>query len=190
MKKQHPEGKWMLNGDFPDKSHHSDVAGTAFGLLPFLAAGKTHEKSDGNEYDQVVANGLSYLLRKQDRKTGNFGGGMYAHALATIAVCEAYGLSNDPGMRQSLRQPAELAVKYIVDAQHSAGGWRYSPRQEGDMSVAGWQVMALKMPRWLGPICICPTTRFKRPFNFSKAAAMRTPRATDTSQPGIRPRRR
>jgi hypothetical protein len=37
-----------------------------------------------------------------------------------------------------------MAVNYIVRAQHSGGGWRYSPGQAGDMSVTGWHVMALK----------------------------------------------
>jgi hypothetical protein len=65
---------------------------------------------------------------------------MYAHALATIAICEAYGLSQDPW----LRRPAQMAVDYLIRAQHHGGGWRYHPNESGDMSVTGWVVMALK----------------------------------------------
>src|SRR5439155_1455757 len=37
---QSPDGAWKLDGPYPDKGSGNDVAGTAFGLLPFLAAGK------------------------------------------------------------------------------------------------------------------------------------------------------
>ena len=72
---------------------------------------------------------------------------MYAQGLATIAICEAYGLSQDP----KLRRPAQLAVDYIVWAQDdNGGGWRYGPKQAGDTSVVGWQVMALKSAQMAG----------------------------------------
>lgn len=43
-----------------------------------------------------------------------------------------------------LRRPAQKALHYIVLAQHDAGGWRYQPGEAGDLSVSGWQIMALK----------------------------------------------
>ena len=51
---------------------------------------------------------------RQDTKTGYFGVSMYAHGLATIAMCEAYGLSQDP----VLRRPAQDA--HQSDRQHPA----------------------------------------------------------------------
>jgi hypothetical protein len=66
---------------------------------------------------------------------------MYAHGLATIALCEAYALSADP----ALKAPAQKAIDYIIAAQEPAGGgWRYQPRSGNDTSVTGWQLMALK----------------------------------------------
>jgi hypothetical protein len=79
-------------------------------------------------------------MRQQHKVTGYFGGGMYAHGLATITLCEAYGLTQDPLLKGS----AQRAVNFIVQAQHRAGGWRYRPGEAGDTSVVGWQVMALK----------------------------------------------
>ena len=143
---QAPDGRWLLDGNFKDRGTANDIAGTAFGLLPLLGAGKTHKAGKDNDYDKPVEKALLYLLRKQDRKTGNFGGGMYAHGLATIAMCEAYGLTQDP----ALRRPAQMAVNFIVRAQHSGGGWRYTPGQAGDTSVVGWQVMALKSAQMAG----------------------------------------
>jgi hypothetical protein len=51
---------------------------------------------------------------------------------------------------ESLRKPAQRAIDFIVAAQHSAGGWRYQPGEEGDTSVLGWQIMALQSARAAG----------------------------------------
>ena len=145
-RQQDPGGRWQLdNPRFKDKGQANDTAGTAFGLLPFLGAGKAHkllddQKADDNPYTKTVEKGLAFLKSKQDKK-GDFGGGMYAHALATIAVCEAYGMTKDP----ALRPTAQKAINFIVQAQHASnGGWRYAPNQEGDTSVTAWMVQAIK----------------------------------------------
>jgi hypothetical protein len=138
-RQQESDGRWKLEGNFRDRGKPNDIAATAFGLLPFLGNGNTHRPREGNQYQAAVDKGLHFLLRKQDPKSGYFGSHMYAHGLATIALAEAYGLTSDP----KLKGPAQLAVNYIVQAQHTAGGWRYEPGQDGDTSVTGWQVMAL-----------------------------------------------
>ncbi|MCC6421601.1 MAG: terpene cyclase/mutase family protein [Gemmataceae bacterium] len=144
VKQQNADGGWSLDGGkLRDRGNRNEIAGTAFGLLPLLGAGYTHKKAKNNKenpFDKPIEKGLLFLMRKQDRKSGNYGGGMYAHALATITMCEAYGLSQDPALRRS----AQMGVNYLVNAQHSGGGWRYSPREKGDTSVTGWVVMALK----------------------------------------------
>ncbi len=142
---QEPDGKWSLNSvklADKDKGRESnDVAATAFGLLPLLAAGKTHKPAKDNPYDKNIEKALAFLKRSQNAKTGYFGGGMYAHGLATIAMCEAYGLTQDSG----LRRYAQGGINLIVNSQHEGGGWRYGPsRAPGDTSVSGWQIMALK----------------------------------------------
>lgn len=118
----------------------SSTAATALGLLPFLGAGHTHMAGD---YQPTVKRGLDYLMSRAlttphgaDLQEGT----MYAQGLATMALCEAYGMTQDP----YLKEPAQAAIDFIVNAQHSAGGWRYAPGQPGDTTVTGWQVMALK----------------------------------------------
>ena len=152
VRQQMPDGRWMLNSpNLPDKdrgAEGNDIAGTALGLLPLLAAGKTHKPAKGNEYDKVIDKGLKFLIRSQDAKTGYFGSSMYAHGLASIAICEAYGLSQDP----VLRRPAQNAINLLINSQHENGGWRYGPSKtpQGDMSISGWQIMALKSAQMAG----------------------------------------
>lgn len=143
---QLPDGRWKLDHPaFKEKGLDNDVAGTALGLLPLLAAGKTHKPAKDNPYDKPIEKGLAFLLRRMDKKTGFMGEkgahhGSYGHGLATIVLCEAYGLTQD----SNLRRPAQAAINYIITAQHEAGGWRYRPGEAGDLSVTGWMVMGLK----------------------------------------------
>jgi hypothetical protein len=66
---------------------------------------------------------------------------MYTHGMATITLCEAYGLTND----KTIGAAAQGAINFIQSAQHPrTGGWRYNPGDEGDTSVVGWIAMALK----------------------------------------------
>jgi len=116
------------------------AAATAMGLLPFLAAGQTHLSK--GPYKKTIANGVYFLVTNQ-KSDGDLrlGGDMYDHGLAAIALCECYGMSND----RNLRPHAQAALNFIMEAQDpKGGGWRYVPRQAGDTSVVGWQVMALK----------------------------------------------
>lgn len=128
-----------------DGSSQSDNAATGLSLMALLGAGYTHRKGP---YQESVQNGLDALLRYQDRRKSEFGGpfvdvsgaGMYTHAICTIAIADAYAMTQDP----KLKEPLLLAHQYILNAQHNEGGWRYRPNSRGDMLVTGWQVMALK----------------------------------------------
>jgi hypothetical protein len=150
---QLPGGKVVPDNSQPMTTRRNDVAATAFGLLPFLAAGITHKpatRKQQQDYTKGVGMGLRWLIGKQS-KSGNdrgfYGGDMYSHGLATIAMCEAYGLTSDPTLKAS----AQLGINYICTAQDPAGGgWRYAAKQAGDTSVTGWQLMALKSGQMAG----------------------------------------
>jgi hypothetical protein len=120
----------------------SDAAGTALGLLPFLAAGQTYQTK--GPYRKNIYDGLYWLMRNQkangdlsvDKRTS-----MYAHGMATIVLCEAYGATRS----KMLGKSAQNAISFIEAAQHpTTGGWRYTPGEEGDTSVLGWQLTALR----------------------------------------------
>lgn len=51
---------------------------------------------------------------------------------------------------RALRDAARRAVGVIVAGQHPQGGWRYHPGEAGDMSVVGWQIMALASAQQAG----------------------------------------
>jgi len=139
----------------------SDTCGTAFALLPFLGAGigprrSPEEPAELKEYEEVVKRGLEFLVRhqavsKEATKDGALDSNMYAHAVCTIALCEAYGLSAY-GERgdERLRVPAQRAIKFIANTQHKEGGWRYSPKQAGDMSATGWMFLAIRSGQLAG----------------------------------------
>lgn len=120
----------------------ADAGATAMGLLPFLAAGQTHLSK--GPYKEHIRKGLDWLIRHQ-QSDGNLAKGaaqmMYSHGLATIALCEAYEMTGD----RRVGMAAQGAVNFILNAQNTAdGGWRYNPKDPGDTSVVGWQLMALK----------------------------------------------
>jgi beta-lactamase regulating signal transducer with metallopeptidase domain len=153
---QTPQGNWSIDYRRQCKGEacagaglaRSDTAATAMALLPFLAAGST-PKSKG-PYRQTVAKAIDWLI-KQQKPDGDLSGGceqpLYAHGLATIALCEAYGMTHD----EQLGAAARLGVGYIERAQNEAtGGWGPSPGDAGDTSTFGWQIMALKSAQLAG----------------------------------------
>jgi hypothetical protein len=123
-----------------------DMGATSIALLAFLGGGHTHEVGS---YQQTVRKAINYLLEhmKAAPEGGDMRGkvisneGMYVQGIAGIAICEAHAMTKD----KRLRRAAEAACNFIINSQDpKGGGWRYAPRQPGDTSVVGWQVMALK----------------------------------------------
>jgi hypothetical protein len=109
-------------------------------LLPFLGIGTTHIEG---QYKDTVRRGLEFLVRnmKPDGSLHEPGGRMYSHGICSIALCEAYAMTQD----RKLIHPAQSSLNFIAAAQDPVGGgWRYKPNEAGDTSVFGWQIMALK----------------------------------------------
>jgi len=128
----------------------ADTGISGLALLAFLSAGHTHLEG---EHRQTVTAGLRYLLdaqmpsgdlagRKQMGKGyGVLNARMYCHSIATLALAEAYVMTKDAELRDALVR----ATQYSLGAQDpQGGGWRYTPREPGDLSQFGWQAMALK----------------------------------------------
>lgn len=173
IKHQLPDGGWNLDhtrgpGDFrnsPDPGDASEAraGATALAILPLLGAGNTHQTG---EYKEEVRAGLEFLMKRPKRSGRGIsylepGGSMYSHGLVSIVFCEAYAMTKDP----LLAPFAQGTVWYIEDAQDPiGGGWRYRPREPGDTSAVGWQLMALKSGKISG-LNINPRT-YKRAEKF------------------------
>jgi hypothetical protein len=127
----------------------ADTALTGLALLAYLGSGYT--QADG-KYAETVGKGLDFLLLQQ-KPDGDLRGrsqavGMYCHAMAALALCEAYALTGD----ERLRDPVERAIAFLVRARARDGlSWRYKPGAPiGDTSILGWVVMALKSAKVVG----------------------------------------
>jgi hypothetical protein len=120
----------------------ADTGITALALLAFLGAGETHYEG---QHRENVQHALEFLVSSQ-AANGSLAGQaelfaqMYCHGMATLALSEAWATSGD----ERLAEPVRRAIRFTLDSQHSGGGWRYQPLDQGDMSQFGWQLMALK----------------------------------------------
>lgn len=147
---QAPDGRWTLQGFDEEVAFQSDTAATGLAVLAFQGAAYTH--LDG-KHAGAVRGGLDFLLKNQ-QPDGNLyirmdeqsdsSAWFYSHSIAAMALCEAYGMTQDP----QLKEPAQKAIRFIVESQNKErGGWRYSPQIGSDTSVTGWMLMALYSAR-------------------------------------------
>ena len=148
---QNHDGSWSFTHTAGDKCSNFENPGTAqtrmgatgLGLLPFLGAGYTHQEE--SKYRKTVTDALHYLKNNMQITGALYDTmnheTMYSHGIAACAVAEAYGMTFD----QELKGMAQQAIDFISASQDKTlGGWRYTPGEDSDTSVVGWQVMALK----------------------------------------------
>lgn len=188
---QRYDGSWSLDTQSmcrdavpcpPARAMTSDSAATGLALLAFLGAGQTHTQ-DG-PYRENVVRGLKWLLTHRSGDGNYFTGGspmahLYSQAIATMAVCEALAMTGDP----ALKTPAEKGLGFILRAQNKVeGGWRYTPTIDGDTSVFGWQMFALRSGQFAGFSTPKNTVRLARLY-LDHAASGRA-RKTYSYQPG------
>ncbi|MCI0342194.1 MAG: hypothetical protein L0216_13795, partial [Planctomycetales bacterium] len=163
-----------------------DVGLTGLGLLCFTGSGYGHVEPAAGAAEaykkrhalskDTVARAIRFLLSRQD-PDGAIGrkvrgkedpdnedpeGYMYNHAIATLALCDAYAFTRDA----ELAGPARKALEWCAKAQDpKTGGWDYyahgnltsyernrkgGAKHRGDLSITGWMVMAMKVAEIAG----------------------------------------
>jgi hypothetical protein len=148
--------RWLKDHQNPDGSWSDEYkpAMTGLAILCFLGHGELPESP---EFGPTVKKALDWVLERGNEFQGRmsltkdgWGGnpGVYQHGILTYAMGEYYSMTKDERFVELLKQ----AVGYIVEGQNPKGGWDYGynkgPRQ--DMSVAGWQIQALKAAHLTG----------------------------------------
>jgi hypothetical protein len=152
---QEKDGAWRLSGQ-------KNPAVTALSIMAFLSAG--HIPGEGPHAD-LIDKGIRSVLAVQQPNgvmAGVGGFEMYEHGICTLMLAEVYGMT-DATLAREIKPKLEKAVAVILKAQklESAlhrGGWRYridSP--DADLSVTGWQLLALRAAKNIG--CDVPGER-------------------------------
>jgi hypothetical protein len=159
---QEPDGSWQLHGQ-------KSPAISSLAIMAFLSAG--HVPGEG-PYADTIEKGVRSILSMQ-QPSGLIGGDtgleMYHHGISTLMLAEVVGMT-DAKLAKELRPKLEKAVALILRAQHtqtalSQGGWRYNVQSyDADISVTGWQFLALRAAKNLG--CDVPAERIDLALGF------------------------
>lgn len=137
QQKQNENGSWGQS--YP-------AAMTGFALLAYLGHCETPRSK---EFGETVTRGITFLVNLASSSNGTMGAGGregYQHAIATYALCEALTFCKELKMDfPGLEATCEKAIGIIVDGQSKNGSWNYTYKREGgDLSIAGWNIQALK----------------------------------------------
>jgi hypothetical protein len=159
---QEADGSWdptkWDNGKGP-------VGMTGMALLAFLGAGHTEK---AGQFRDNVRRAQAWLMGRVQEPTKNSQGrpglvvyyqgnkklsyyaNMYEQGIGALALAEAYGM----GQNKEVREAAQKAIDYVVDAQGPYEAWNYRHKKRvagrNDSSVSGWNLMAIKSAKIAG----------------------------------------
>lgn len=138
------------DGTWPTAKGLHDVGLTGLTLLAFLADG--HSTIQG-EHQATVEKALTWLLKQQNKSSGQFGkkthhSFLYNHAVATLALGEAYLLSG----ADELVEPLTKACEFVALGRNTYGAWRYDVPAVGDNDtcISAWCALALAVAQEAG----------------------------------------
>lgn len=140
------------DGSFADGNHK--IAMTGLALLAYFGHCETPASE---EFGDSCTRGIVFLVQQGMKNDGKMASDFtsnawcYEHAIATYALGEAYTFCKEFKQNQfeipGLEEITQKAGQFIIDHQNDNGGWAYAyARKSGhtDVSVAGWQMQALK----------------------------------------------
>lgn len=153
---QEADGSWSA-------SRHGGASNYSIGLTGLasiaLLSGFEEMDTDKDASIRAVLNAGRHLISKQavnGRIGPNISTSLYNHGIATVALLGTYAATKE----ETLREPIERALKYIVKLQSKTGGWGYaslsnssqynSPQEKPNTSISAWQISALLMAENMG----------------------------------------
>lgn len=162
---QETDGSWRVA-----RAAEHNPAITSLAVMAFLSAG--HVPGEG-PYGELVTKGVRNVLAAQQPNgliatTG--GHEMYHHGICTLMLAEVAGMT-DSQLGKEVRTALEKAVAVLLEGQRmtgpNAGGWRYRVESlDADLSVTGWQLLALRAAKNLG--CDVPAARIDLAVEYVK----------------------
>jgi prenyltransferase beta subunit len=173
LKNQEEDGNWKGS-----KGNFEQPGITSLAVLALLSAG---DKPGANAHGAAIEKGALSIIKSQKADgliAGNGSTAMYEHGIATLMLAETAAKA-DADLKEKTLPGLKKAVALIVKAQKSdgqnRGGWRYRPDQkqnlDSDMSVTGWQVLALYAAKQAG--CQVPTETLDQATTFIKRSQTR-----------------
>ena len=204
---QNDDGTWSTKPELGLTRGMDPVAGAGFAVLAFLSSGETPQS---REFGPTVEKAINYLINsvyEVKDKHGNLakdpngntpyvkmrgaGGSEYGFLIGTFALCEAYGMTGNPNVREA----AEKTLARIISGQTPTGGWNYNLKCEpsegapDDISFGGWAMQALKASQEAGiqlpgmDECIKKAIKCIQTRNYSEKAGF-VYRATNNHKDG------
>lgn len=142
-KNQESDGSWKGDGAY----QAAFPAMTAMALLAYLAHGETPQSA---EFGATIKKALEWFLANQEAD-GHFKGRDqhdYTQPICAYALCEAYGLTQHP----TIKDAAVKAITLVVKGQHANGGFNYNLNQQDrdDSSYMAWCCQSLKAAKMAG----------------------------------------
>lgn len=119
----------------------SDVELTSLALMALLGDGSTMRSGP---YKASVKKAVIWLKNQQNEKTGLIGPAgesmhVHDHAIATIALTEAYGLSR----YRVLKRYAQRAVDFLFESRNNDWGWSADGSGPAHPATTCWAIQAL-----------------------------------------------
>lgn len=172
---QEPSGAWKTD------SYGESTAATSLAVMSYLSAG--YVPGEG-PYGKQISRGVRWVIEHQEdngmlvHKKSH--GPMYSHGISTLMLAEVVGMVEEQDA-QNVRRALERAVLLILKSQaqnkqqRHAGGWRYQvDSMDSDLSVSGWQVLALRAAKDVG--CDVPVEAIDEAIGYVKQCAVRNNR--------------
>ncbi len=143
---------WLKGQQNSDGSWGDTYVPSMTGLVLLCYLGHC-ETTTSEQYGENITKAISYLInlaqKNEGYMTSNRGANQlpYEHAICTYALAEALTFSRTlqfpiPMLEETVKQAGTI----IASSQNGEGGWdyKYATGDRCDLSVAGWQMQALK----------------------------------------------